>query len=287
MNLNELFAISNISNFATVLLGSFMISYLIIPKLSLMFYEAGFIKANYKKDNIPLGMGLAFLVSSLAVLVFVRMFKAIPADAHLFMFVISIIGLVGFIDDMLGTRKASGFAGHFKNMFSGELTTGALKAVIGGIIALFVSLEAMPDEINVQKWLMILLNTMIIALSTNSINLLDLRPGRAGKGYILAVVLLILIGGNKQQIIYLGAVTGSLIAYLNMDLRGQAMMGDTGANILGVTIGYVAAFTLPFNAKIWAVVFLILFHLFTEKYSLTKLIEKNRILNYLDEIGRR
>jgi len=29
-----------------------------------------------------------------------------------------------------------------------------------------------------------------------------------------------------------------------------------------------------------------LFHLYTEKYSLTETIEKNRLLNYLDHIGR-
>lgn len=287
MNFYQTALFTHIADFASILLGAFFISYIIIPKLSLMFYNAGFVRPNYQNAQVPLGMGLTFLIAALLVVAALIIAGKTPDDAYLFMFVISLTGMVGFLDDVLGTRKASGLAGHFRSLISGNLTTGALKALTGGMIAFIVSLQALDRVPENQKAMVFILNALMVALFTNSINLLDLRPGRAGKGYILAVLILLIISGNNPQVLYLGAVSGSVLAYLNMDLRGKAMMGDTGSNILGVTLGYVAVFTLPLIFKIYLLSFLILLHLFTEKYSLTKVIERNRILNYLDEIGRR
>ena len=46
------------------------------------------------------------------------------------------------------------------------------------------------------------------------------------------------------------------------------------------------AFGYSINVKIGWLVFLVLIHILTEKYSLTKIIEKNKVLNFLDRLGR-
>ena len=64
------------------------------------------------------------------------------------------------------------------------------------------------------------------------------------------------------------------------------MMGDAGSNVLGISIGIFMAFGYSMNVKIGWLVFLVLIHILTEKYSLTKIIEKNKVLNFLDRLGR-
>ena len=46
------------------------------------------------------------------------------------------------------------------------------------------------------------------------------------------------------------------------------------------------AFGYSFNVRVGWLVFLILIHIFTEKFSLTKIIENNKVLNFIDKLGR-
>lgn len=64
------------------------------------------------------------------------------------------------------------------------------------------------------------------------------------------------------------------------------MLGDTGANLLGAALGMASVWTMTFPAQLAVVAFLMLLHLFTERYSLTMIIEKNRLLRFLDNLGR-
>ena len=64
------------------------------------------------------------------------------------------------------------------------------------------------------------------------------------------------------------------------------MMGDTGSNVLGISIGMIMVFGYSFNVRVGWLVFLVLIHILTEKYSLTKIIENNKILNFIDKLGR-
>lgn len=64
------------------------------------------------------------------------------------------------------------------------------------------------------------------------------------------------------------------------------MMGDTGSNVLGISIGILMALGYTLNVRIAWLIFLILIHILTEKFSLTKIIEKNKVLNFIDRLGR-
>ena len=131
----------------------------------------------------------------------------------------------------------------------------------------------------------IVINTLIIALSTNLMNLLDLRPGRAIKGYlVISIVLLFTLGEYTRNLLLL--IFPNVIAYFNQDLKAKAMMGDTGSNVLGISIGILFVMGYSLKVRLIWLAFLIFIHILTEKYSLTKIIESNKFLNFIDKLGR-
>ena len=131
----------------------------------------------------------------------------------------------------------------------------------------------------------IIVNTLIIALSTNFMNLFDLRPGRAIKVYLVIIIIILFTLTGYIQILPL-LILPNVIAYFNYDLKAKAMMGDTGSNVLGISIGILMALGYTLNVRIAWLIFLILIHILTEKFSLTKIIEKNKVLNFIDRLGR-
>lgn len=264
---------------------SFFFTRMAIPVFIKLYSEAGFIRPNFRGEMIPLGIGIVFYISSAFVLTVGRFMNQINTGAHVFLFAAGVMALFGLMDDVFGTKHVSGLVGHLKKMiFNREVTTGALKALAGGCLALAVSAEI---NVGISDLRTLLLDALIIALSTNLINLLDLRPGRAGKGFFIVALFLAVTATNGGNLIYLMVFIGSLTAFLPRDLRAEVMMGDAGSNILGFTLGFTAATSLDLSAKIVYVVVLSVIHLLTEKLSLTRIIEKNRVLNYIDLIGRK
>ncbi len=273
-------------SFAVVIGGSFAATRIILPYVRGMLVNAGFVRPNFQNQEVPLGVGLVFFLSALVVITIGLYLGWFDKSAYTFLFALGTVGLVGLVDDVFGSRNTSGLKGHLKKLLHERvLTTGALKALVGGLVALMVSLE-LKQGTGLSVWVLVLVNTLMIAFSTNAVNLLDLRPGRAGKGFLLFAAPIVILG-TGNALLYLAVIAGSLAAYIPLDLRSQAMMGDTGSNMLGMTVGYVAANVLSIPVKVGFLLFLIGFHILTEKYSLTKTIERNRFLNFIDMIGRR
>ena len=185
----------------------------------------------------------------------------------------------GIIDDTIGNRDVSGLKGHFKSLFKGTLTTGGFKALFGGFVGLIISVSISKDIID------IVVNTLVIALSTNLMNLFDLRPGRAIKVYLVIMITIFFTLSGYIQILTL-LILPNVLAYFNFDLKAKAMMGDTGSNVLGISIGILMVLGYTLKVRIVWLVFLVLIHLLTEKFSLTKIIEKNKVLNFIDRLGR-
>ena len=200
-------------------------------------------------------------------------------------------GLAGLIDDVLGTAGDKGFRGHFKALFKeGRLTSGALKALFGGVIALLTGLQLAayyPEAFG--AWYQILLKPTLLASAANLVNLFDLRPGRAGKVFLLGLVLSAALAAKID--LYGGArpvwwpVT--FIPVFRQDLRAQLMLGDTGANFLGATLGLAMILWLTWYAKVIAVVVFLALQLASERFSFSALIERVGLLRIFDRWGRR
>ncbi|MGQ5711097.1 UDP-N-acetylmuramyl pentapeptide phosphotransferase [Desulforudis sp. DRI-14] len=260
-----------------------VLGYVLLPFLKDLAERARFKRLNYRGDPIPMGMGLLFFIVpalSFAITYLLVDARKFQIFVVVFLLVSATMCLLGLIDDVFGSRAASGIKGHFRCLFKGELTTGALKALGGLVIAFLAAVSTAPLR-------EVFLNTLIIALAANTLNLLDLRPGRAGKGFLLGAGLLAAAAWGNNLLIFLAVVTGTLLVYLPADLRAQAMMGDAGSNVLGATLGLTAVWVLDVPTRVVVLLALVVFHLFTEHYSLTEVIAKNRVLHFIDRIGRR
>ncbi len=257
-------------------------TYLMIPLFKNLLIDSNCIRPNYKGEMIPVSMGIVFLPMIIINGIIVAFFTVDGISMLcLFLFIFGMMAMffAGIIDDTIGNRDVSGLKGHFKSLFKGKLTTGGFKALFGGFVGLIISVSISKNITD------IIINTLIIALSTNLMNLFDLRPGRAIKVYLVIMITIFITLTGYIKILPL-LILPNVLAYFNFDLKAKAMMGDTGSNVLGISIGILMAFGYTLNVRIGWLVFLVLIHLLTEKFSLTKIIEKNKVLNFIDRLGR-
>ena len=269
----------------------FLGTYFMIPLFKSMLVNGNVIRPNYKNEMIPVGMGIVFLpmiIINSIILGFVTLNNIWFVSSSnynlnivwllclaLYIFSMMAMFFAGALDDLIGNRNVSGLKGHFKSLFKGELTTGGFKALFGGFVGLVVSVCISSSIVD------IIINTLIIALSTNLMNLFDLRPGRA---IVIMIPIYITLTGYTKVFPLL--ILPNVLAYFNTDLKARGMMGDTGSNVLGISIGVLMALGYGIKVRLAWLVFLILMHLITEKFSLTKIIEKNRVLKFIDNLGR-
>lgn len=246
-----------------------------------MIRSAGFVRPNYRGQAIPMSAGIVLLPAPLVLAVpgsLVWGGQTVPALVYLFgLFTAALLGL---LDDVWGSRDTTGLKGHLSSLLRGRLTTGGLKALGGGLLGLTLGLTLEAS------WLGVVVSALLVALAMNAVNLLDLRPGRAGKGFLTVLAVLVVFGWGRAELFFAAVTAGSLLAYLGTDLKAGAMMGDTGSNALGLMLGLTAVWVLALPGKLVCLALLVAFHLLTEKYSLTRIIAGNRMLNYLDLLGR-
>ena len=273
----------------------FLGTYFMIPLFKSMLVNGNVIRPNYKNEMIPVGMGIVFLpmiIINSIILGFVTLNNIWFVSSSnynlnivwllclaLYIFSMMAMFFAGALDDLIGNRNVSGLKVHFKSLFKGELTTGGFKALFGGFVGLVVSVCISSSIVD------IIVNTLIIALSTNLMNLFDLRPGRAIKAYLVIMIPIYITLTGYTKVFPL-LILPNVLAYFNTDLKARGMMGDTGSNVLGISIGVLMALGYGIKVRLAWLVFLILMHLITEKFSLTKIIEKNRVLKFIDNLGR-
>jgi len=272
--------------FLIMLVLPFILTKFITPKIADLLISGGAVRKNYLGLQIPTATGIAIVISSSVSLVLTAgIYDYIQLHVLLVLSALLGICLLGLLDDLIGTRDVTGLKGHLRLLLKGKLSTGGLKALGGGLIALAFSLFFSRGSLGE-----IVINTLVIALFTNAVNLTDLRPGRAGKVFLIISVLLVGYSYTREvvspDVWLILPFISSVLAFLNYDLSGQVMLGDTGSNSLGAVLGIMSVLLLPFGIKVGAAVLLILLHIYTEKYSLTETIEKIRFLRYLDEWGR-
>ncbi|WP_455525623.1 glycosyl transferase [Peptostreptococcus stomatis] len=253
-----------------------------VPMISKMLEKSDMIRANYKGDMIPVGLGLVFiptLIINSVILIYSNIVPEKIIMIYMLLFASISMSFVGIIDDSLGNRGVTGLLGHFKALFKGTLTTGAFKALLGGFVGLTIAVTISKSIPN------IIVATLVVALSTNMMNLFDLRPGRAIKVYTLLAIIIFIASAKFQREVMM-LILPAVLAYFYFDLRALTMMGDAGSNVLGVSLGVFIVSSFGLAVQVVCLIFLVLIHILTEKFSLTKIIENNKFLNYLDRLGR-
>lgn len=262
---------------------------------------AGAVRTNYAGRTVPVAGGLVFVLATLAAysvqwLLTVAGPGCGAAGLWWLTGTVALLGfaLLGVLDDLLGTRETGGFGGHFHLLLrEGRLTSGALKALGGGVVAFWPAWAAAWTEgaLGHGTWRPVLLaalvNWLLISLTANAVNLLDLRPGRALKGFLLLGLAALLPGRlGGWPAVWLAPVAGAACAFGFHDLRGEVMMGDTGSNVLGALVGAAVAWSWSPGAKVGWLGVLVAFHLYTERASLSTAIDRTPVLRWLDRLGR-
>jgi UDP-N-acetylmuramyl pentapeptide phosphotransferase/UDP-N-acetylglucosamine-1-phosphate transferase len=241
----------------------------------------GLVRSNYAGHPIPTSYGLLLF---LAVMPFYLLALLLPGlSAYLLQYLIVALAftLLGFADDRWGDRSVGGLKGHFRKLLrERELTTGATKALVGSWVALIVAATLIPGSIG-----KLILDAVLIALAANALNLVDTRPARSVVLFLIGT----LLAGWLLSRSYTGtppilwALPGASLAYLPVERSRRGMLGDSGSNLLGGTLGLSLVLALGFWGKLLAVAALVAFHVFTERRSLNAYIKERPLLRKLDE----
>src|SRR5262249_16934901 len=148
----------------------------------------------------------------------------------------------------------------------------------GAALALAVAAaRAWPPAAGLIAWLVqLFFHAALMALTANAINLLDLRPLRALKGFALPGLPVFLWAAVKDvstpEFAALGALLGAAAVYAPFEARRRTMLGDAGANLLGALLG-LAAGRLSLPAQIAWLAAVIALHVYAERASISAWIE--------------
>ena len=242
-----------------------LVSYLILK----VNWSKRFLRTNAFGAIIPITFGVAPALGLSMVMV-----VAHPGALYAAVLILG-FSFVGYLDDVYGTSAYRGIRGHLSALRNGVVTTGLVKLVVSPLLAGMFSFLMY----GLQNW-MAYLTVIMIAASSNTFNLLDLRPGRS-QGF--AIITLLILLPFVPPSIALGSILVLLITIIP-DARAKVMMGDAGA----IAIGTGVALVVVASSNIWlAVVYTVVtvtLNVVAEKYSLGKLISENIVLNKIDRL---
>jgi UDP-GlcNAc:undecaprenyl-phosphate GlcNAc-1-phosphate transferase len=251
--------------------------------------RVGAVRPNYRSRELPFPFGV--LVPAAATIALIPLtLVARLGETEVFergigpiaVYCLGIIGL-GLLDDVLGGEgpaAARGWRGHFAALRRGELSTGVVKALGAVGLALFA---ARSLGLSTGRWL---LAVAVLVLCTNAFNLLDLRPGRALKVFVVLGAALTAGSGQVRTLWALGLFAAPALVAGAYDLRERAMLGDTGANLIGAVGGLWLVLTLSGTGQAVALGVLLAITLYGELRSISGLVDRTPGLRYLDSLGR-
>jgi UDP-GlcNAc:undecaprenyl-phosphate GlcNAc-1-phosphate transferase len=194
------------------------------------------------------------------------------------------VALLGLIDDARGGGTVAstprGWRGHARAIASGRFSTGAIKAVGALALAAYATSGLGHRDFAYVADLALLL------LTTNLFNLLDLRPGRVEKVFVALLAALCIGAWTALPLELLGIFIGPVLVCAAFTLRERAMLGDTGANLVGALAGVSLLVTLGQNGRYVALGIVVALNLYGEFRSISRTIEGVPLLRSLDSLGR-
>jgi len=250
------------------------------PALRRTLADAGQVRDNYRGIALPFPFGVLIVAAAVVALVPLAPIDDITGDVlrpELGTIAIYALGVafLGLADDAL-SGPSRGWRGHGAALMGGVVSTGALKAVGSLGLALLV-LRGHDDY---------LLAVLVLVLATNVFNLLDLRPGRAVKAFVLLGAGLTLGAWDADPLWALGLLAAPVLVAGFYDLRECAMLGDTGSNLIGALAGLWLVLTLSTAGLAVAAAILLVVTAYGELRSINALVERTPVLRHLDSIGR-
>ena len=249
-----------------------------------------FARPNHRGVLVPTAAGLVLPLTALVVAAGVALGESAggwragaPVARGATLAIVIGFALLGLVDDLAGRGEdGRGFRGHLAALARGRLTTGGLKLVGGGAVALAVCAPVSgggPGRL--------LADALLVALAANLGNLFDRVPGRTLKISLVAFAALALATGLDPELAGVAVVVGAGLALLPGDLGERLMLGDTGANALGGVLGLGVVLTTAPGTRLVVLVAVAALNLASEVVSFSRVIESVPVLRALDQAGRR
>lgn len=242
-------------------------------------------RTNYRDRQIYTARGLVILLVTLGVesirVAFASLgigSKDVSELRSAVVLAVVVYGLLGLIDDCLAVGVDRGFRGHIAALMHGRLTSGMLKMIGGGAVAmLIVASPGFPAGRS------IIVDGVLIAACANAGNLFD-RTVPHDQGRVARFR-----GGC-------GDARSCRWPDCDCDRCGgrdaprggseRAMLGDTGANPLGAVIGIGIVFGASSTGRLVACLIAVAINLAAERWSFSEIIESSAVLRFLDGIGQ-
>jgi UDP-GlcNAc:undecaprenyl-phosphate GlcNAc-1-phosphate transferase len=252
--------------------------------------RSGLARGNYRGRRVAFPSGAVLVACSLIALAPLAIMDDRAdldlLDPDLRRWAVFVLGvtLLGLMDDALGrgteTSTPRGWRGHARAVASGRFSTGAIKAV--GALAL----AAYATSGLGQRDFAYVADLALLLLTTNLFNLLDLRPGRVEKVFAALLAALCLGAWTAVPLELLGIFIGPVLVGAAFTLRERAMLGDTGANLVGALAGVSLLVTLGQTGRYVALGVVVALSLYGEFRSISRTIEGVPLLRSLDSLGR-
>lgn len=251
-----------------------------------------FTRENYRGKVLPTSVGLVIPIALLITEAVFALVASLSADLEIRMdsyrlttLVLAVVlGFLGVVDDLVGTSDIRGFRGHLNSLIHGQMTTGGLKMIGGGCIAIVVCAPFVQP--GTLAPLHVMRDGALVGLTTNLANLFDRAPGRVLKFSTIAFVLIGAVATYRSFLVGPAIVFAVSLILISGDLKEQFMLGDAGANVLGGVIGFSLVIACPPWVRLVALVVVLGLNLAAERISFSEIINRFGPLRALDELGR-
>ena len=216
-------------------------------------------RPNHRGRSVPTGVGLSLafaVVAAAAARMVAGGSGATPVEVTAGWSLLA-LAAAGFVDDRVvgGPR---GLPGHVRSLLRGRMTSGILKLAVAATHA----------------------------AATNVWNAFDVRPGRALKWSLCALVPMLVASWGETFSFLAAAMIGGCLVLLVPDLRERTMLGDAGSNPLGFAVGLGLVSTLDLLGLAVAAVLLLALQVVAETVTITRVIERVPPLRWFDRLGR-
>jgi hypothetical protein len=192
------------------------------------------------------------------------------------------VSLLGLLDDALGAHESAprGWRGHARALAGGRFSTGVIKA-IGALALAAYATSGLGD-----RDFAYVADLLLLLLTTNLFNLLDLRPGRVEKVFVALLAALCIGAWTAEPLELLGIFIGPVLVVAAYTLRERAMLGDIGANLVGALAGVALLVTLGETGRYVALGVVAALNVYGEFRSISRTIDGVPLLRSLDSLGR-
>jgi UDP-GlcNAc:undecaprenyl-phosphate GlcNAc-1-phosphate transferase len=252
--------------------------------------RTGLARRNYRGERLAFPAGAVLVACSLVALVPLAVLDDRAdldlLDPELRRWSVYVLGvaLLGLLDDALGRglddTTPRGWRDHARALAAGRFSTGAIKAIGAlGLAAYATSGLGRHD-------LAYVVDLVLLLLTTNLFNLLDLRPGRVEKVFVAMLAGVCIGAWTAAPLDLLGLFIGPVLVGAAFTLRERAMLGDTGSNLVGALAGITLLVTLGEAGRIAALAIVAALNLYGEFRSISRTIEGIPLLRSLDSWGR-